>query len=178
MTIKVKEITRGCSPVIFDCGDWFDLCTAEEVTLKAPYANTKHKKKHHKTDSNVEVFRDVVFDSTLIRLGVAMEIPKGFEAVVIPRSSTFKKFGLLQSNSEGLIDFLYKGDNDEWKMPVVATRNITIPKGTRLCQFRIQLSQKATVWQKLKWLFSGAPRLQHVETLGNPTRGGFGSTGY
>ena len=68
----------------------------------------------------------------------------------------------------------YKGDKDEWKLAVVATRNVTIPKGTRLCQFRIQLSQKATVWQKLKWLFSGAPQFQHVETLSNPTRGGFG----
>lgn len=174
MTIKVKEITEGCSPIIFDCGEWFDLATAEDITLKAPYAHTKHKKKHNKTDENSEVFRDVVFDSALVRLGVAMEIPKGCEAVVIPRSSTFKRYGLLQSNSEGLIDFSYNSDKDEWKMPVVATRKVTIPKGTRLCQFRIQLSQKATVWQKIKWLFSSAPKLKHVETLNNPARGGFG----
>lgn len=178
MTIKVKEIVRGCSPIIFDCGDWFDLTCSTDIALKAPYARTKHKKKHNKSDEDPETFRDVVFDSTLIPLGICVEVPKGYECVVVPRSSTFKKLGLLQTNHFGVIDQLYCGDKDEWKMPVVATRNITIPKGTRLCQFRVQLSQKATMWQKIKWIFSGAPKLKHVQTLGNPNRFGFGSTGY
>lgn len=174
MKIKIKEIVKGCSPVIFNCGDWFDLCAAEDVVLTAPLANQLHKWKYRTKPSPDVKLRDVEFDSTLIRLGVAMEIPKGYEAILAPRSSTFKKWGLLQTNSIGVIDNSYKGDKDEWKLAVVATRNVTIPKGTRLCQFRIQLSQKATVWQKLKWLFSGAPQFQHVETLSNPTRGGFG----
>lgn len=176
MKIKVKEITKGCSPVIFDCGEWFDLCTAEEVTLKAPQANRIHTWKNKADGPGVRI-RDVDFDSTIIKLGVAMELPKGFEAIVVPRSSTFKKFGLVQSNSAGVIDFKYNGDTDEWGLPVVATRKVTIPKGTRLCQFRIQPSQKATAFQKIKWLFSGAPTFQHVETLNNPARDGFGSTG-
>lgn len=174
MTIKVKEITRGCSPIIFDCGDWYDLCTSEDVTLKAPLANQLHKWKYKTKPAPDVKLRDVDFDSTLIPLGVAMEIPKGYEAILAPRSSTFKRYGLLQSNSIGIIDNSFSSDKDEWKLAVVATRNVTIPKGTRLCQFRIQLSQKATVWQKFKWLFSGAPKLKHVETLNNPTRGGFG----
>ena len=74
-------------------------------------------------------------------------------------------------------DNSYKGDTDEWKLPVVATRDVIIPKGTRICQFRIQLSQKATFWQKLKWFFSSIPKLQQVASLNNQSRGGFGSTG-
>lgn len=68
----------------------------------------------------------------------------------------------------------YCGDNDEWKFPAVATRTITIPKGTRIAQFRIQLSQKATLWQKLLWLFHSGVRLQQVLSLGNPDRKGIG----
>jgi len=178
MTIKIKELTMGCSPIIFDCGDWFDLTCATDITLKAPLAHPFHKwKKGTKPSEDIKV-RDVEFDSTLIPLGICVEVPKGYECVIVPRSSTFKKYGLLQTNHFGVIDQLYCGDKDEWKMPVVATRNVTIPKGTRLCQFRVQLSQKATVWQKLKWLFSSTPKFQHVKTLSNPTRGGFGSTGY
>jgi dUTP pyrophosphatase len=85
-----------------------------------------------------------------------MQIPEGFESIVIPRSSTFKKYGLIQTNSVGLIDFSYNSEKDEWKFPAVATRDAVIPKGTRICQFRIQLSQKATAWQNLKWLLSGS----------------------
>ena len=177
MTIKVKEIVRGCSPIIFDCGDWFDLICSKDITLKAPYARTKHRKRHNKTDEDPETFRDVIFDYTLIPLGVAMEIPEGMEAIIAPRSSTFKKYGLIQTNSIGVVDYLYKGDNDEWKLAVVATRNVTIPAGTRLAQFRIQPSQKATVWQKIKWLFSTAPTFEHVKSLNNKDRKGFGSTG-
>ena len=71
----------------------------------------------------------------------------------------------------------YNGDNDEWKFPAIAIRETTIEKGTRICQFRIQLSQKATFWQKLKWLFSSRVKLVEVDSLNNKSRGGFGSTG-
>ena len=134
MTIKVLEKAEGCFPQEFEIGDWSDLCTAEEIELKAPQANKMH----------------------------------------IRRSSTFKKYGLLLVNSQGIIDNSYKGDNDQWMFPAVATRKITIPKGTRIAQFRVQLSQKATVWQKLKWLFSSKPKLVKVDSLGNPDRKGIG----
>lgn len=71
----------------------------------------------------------------------------------------------------------YCGNEDEWKMPVLATRDVTIPKGTRIAQFKVQLSQKATWWQKLKWLFSSSIKIEKVASLDNPVRGGFGSTG-
>jgi dUTP pyrophosphatase len=106
-----------------------------------------------------------------------MELPKGYEAVIVPRSSTFKKYGLLQNNSFGVIDGSYSGNEDEWKMPVLATRIATVPKGTRIAQFRIQLSQKATMWQKIKWLFSSHIVFKKVKSLDSSNRGGFGSTG-
>jgi dUTP pyrophosphatase len=174
MTIKVLEKTLGCSPVIFKQGDWYDLCLAEDVTLKGPHAKTLH---HKLKEGQVDKYRDVVFDSCIASLGVCMQIPKGYEAIVVPRSSTFRKYGIIQSNSFGVIDNSYCSDKDVWGMPIVATRKVTIPKGTRVAQFRIQLSQKATAWQKIKWLFSSKVTLKRVSTLNNKERGGFGSTG-
>ena len=176
MNIKVLEKHYGCMPIVFEEGDWVDLYTAKEVKLKAPQANKMHiKNKGKKTEAEVRT-RDVDFDFALIPLGVAMSLPSGFEAHVLPRSSTFKKYGIIMVNSEGIIDEAYCGDNDEWKFPAIATRDIVIPSGTRIAQFRIQLSQKANVWQKLKWLFSSGINLQKVSSLGNPDRNGFGST--
>lgn len=174
MTIKVLETTEGCMPKIIAKGDWIDLYTAEEVTLKAPYARTLHAV--YKEDTPVKV-RDVEFNSILISLGVAMKLPEGYEAVVVPRSSTFNHWGLLQTNSQGVIDSSYYGNHDVWRMPVIATEEATIPKGTRLCQFRIQLSQKATIWQKIKWLFSKGIKLEKVNSLSDNNRGGFGTSG-
>ena len=94
-----------------------------------------------------------------------MKLPKGFEAVVLPRSSTYKNFGIIQTNHMGVIDNSYCGDNDEWKYPVVAMRNTVINVDDKICQFRIQLSQKATVWQKLKWLFCSGIKLVEVNKL-------------
>lgn len=176
MTIKVKEKTSGCSPVVLDCGDWFDLCLAEDLILRAPEAHKMHIRGKKEDATGVRT-REVEFDYKIAKLGVCMEIPKGYEAIIVPRSSTFKKYGLMQTNSIGVIDNTYNGDNDEWGLPVVATRNITIPKHTRICQFRIQLSQKASVWQRLKWLFSPKIKIKCVTSLGNKARGGFGSTG-
>ena len=177
MTIKVLEKTPGCLPVILEKGDWIDLTTAEETVLKAPQANKMHVRNHRNKEVAEVRTRDVDFDSTLIPLGVCMQLPAGFEAIVAPRSSSFKKYGILQTNSIGVIDGSYCGDEDEWKFPALATRKITIPKGTRIAQFRIQPSQKATLWQKLKWLLSSSITLKVVESLDNPNRTGFGSTG-
>lgn len=174
MEIKILEKTTGCLPEIINVGDWIDLITAEDITLRVPHAKSLHKKK---ADDTIERFRDVVFTYTLIDLGVAMQLPSGFEAILAPRSSTFKKYGILQTNGIGIIDESYCGDEDVWKMPVLATRNITIPKGTRIAQFRIQLSQKATVMQKLRWLFSKGIKIIPVTALNNKVRGSFGSTG-
>ena len=178
MKIKVLEKTEGCFPEIIKKGDWIDLYTAQDITLKCPQACKLHRRKGKNQEvENEERTRDVVFDYTLIPLGICVEVPKGYESIVVPRSSTFKKYGLLQTNSIGVIDQTYCGDEDEWKMPVVATRQITIPKGTRIAQFRIQPSQMATPWQKLKWLSTGAPKLVKVDSLNNKNREGFGSTG-
>lgn len=100
----------------------------------------------------------------LIPLGVAMELPKGYEAHVVPRSSTFKNYGLLQVNSCGIIDGSYCGDEDMWRMPVYATRDTVVNLNDRICQFRIMQNQPQIVFQE-------------VNALGNSNRGGFGSTG-
>lgn len=174
MTIKVLEKVKGCMPQIIAKGEWIDLYTAVDITLIAPYAKTLHRRKDDKDITNVT--RDVKFDSALVSLGVAMQLPKGYEAVIVPRSSTFKKYHIIQSNMFGVIDNSYCGNDDVWKMPVTAFEDITIPKGTRLCQFRVQLSQKATVWQKIKWLFSSSIKLKKVSSLEGTNRGGFGTT--
>lgn len=100
----------------------------------------------------------------MIPLGVAMELPHGYEALVAPRSSTFKKYGLILANSIGIIDESYKGDNDEWNFLALAVRDTKIHKNERICQFRIIQHQPLI-------------HLEEVETLGNADRGGIGSTG-
>ena len=106
----------------------------------------------------------------LLSLGVAMELPKGYEAHVVPRSSTFKKHGIIQANSMGIIDNSYCGDNDEWKFPAICLveNGTVIEKGTRICQFRIMKTMKNE---------TGGVILTKVEHLGNVDRGGIGSTG-
>ena len=113
----------------------------------------------------------------LINLGIAMKLPEGFEAIIAPRSSTQKNFNVLLANSIGIIDNSYSGNNDEWKFNAYAIEDTYIKNKERICQFRIQLSQKATIWQKLKWLFSSGVELVEVENLDSIDRGGFGSTG-
>ena len=161
--ILAKQITVGSGFKIIEKGDWIDLYSAETVALVAP-----HKEKGSPA---------IVFDSALIKLGIAMQLPKGFEAVLLPRSGTYKEFGIICRNSEGVFDNSYCGNNDEWRFPVVAFRNTTIPRGSRICQFRIQLSQKATRWQKIKWLLSSGVEIKWVDNLEGKDRGGFGSTG-
>ena len=156
-------------PKIIRKGEWIDLCAAKECVLNAPQAGTLkgHDVKH----------RDVVSDVTYIPLGVAMKLPDGFEAIIAPRSSAAKKIGILCANSIGIVDNSYQGDNDQWMLPVVTIRKTSISQNTRLCQFRIQLSQKATFWQKVKWFLTSGIELVEVESLDGEDRKGFGSTG-
>ena len=100
----------------------------------------------------------------MIPLGVAMELPKGYEAHIVPRSSTFKNFGIIQANHHGIVDCSYCGDNDQWFMPVYAMRDTHISCNDRICQFRIVENQPKIVFDE-------------VETLEGKDRGGFGSTG-
>lgn len=119
--------------------DWIDLRAAENVTLKAG-------------------------EFKLISLGVSMELPKGYEAHIVPRSSTYKNFGIIQTNHCAVIDNSYCGDNDIWKYPVYALRDTEIHVNDRICQFRIIKNQPKLYFDE-------------VETLGNADRGGIGSTG-
>lgn len=100
----------------------------------------------------------------LIPLGVAMELPEGYEAIVAPRSSTFKNFKIIQVNSTGVVDNKYCGDNDQWFMPVLAIEDTVIKKNDRICQFRIQKCNPVI-------------NFIEVDHLGNENRGGHGSTG-
>ena len=175
LKIKVKRFNKNIElPEIIGKGDFIDLRASKTITMHAPQAGTL---KRHKVNGAEFSHRDVEFDFQLIPLGVAMELPKGFIAVPVPRSSTFKKYGITQANSIGVIDQTYCGDNDEWKFPAIAYRDTLIPEGDRVCQFEIRLSQKATVWQKLKWLLSSDIKIVEVEHLSKNNRGGFGSTG-
>lgn len=141
------------------------------MALKAPVTKTVSKGKP----------KEVEFSTALIPLGVAMLLLDGMEANVVARSGTFKNYGVLQTNAHGVIDggeFGYNGPNDEWKFPLVALRNTTIAINERVCQFRIQLSQKATMWQKLKWLFTSGIKIIEVDNLPEKeNRGGFSTTG-
>lgn len=139
-TIKVKVRDDGVSPINrIVIGDWIDLESNTKVSYKAG-------------------------DTVVIDFGVAMELPKGYEAHLLPRSSTFQNTGLLLTNSMGIIDNSFCGDNDFWGAKFYATKDGSIDKGQRLCQFRIMKNQ---------------PELQFKEvmSLGNDDRGGYGSTG-
>lgn len=136
MIIKIN--THG-GPVPVCHGEWVDLYTAEDVSL-----------------DTLEFKR--------ISLGVSMELPEGYYAHVVPRSSACEKWGIIMGNSMGVIENCYCGDGDIWGFPAVAIRPTTIPKGTRICQFRLVKQAEPVVFEK-------------VESLGNKDRGGFGSTG-
>lgn len=139
MTIKVKYHTDILPLEMNEKGDWVDLRAAQDMKLWGGYYY-------------------------YIPLGISVELPEGYEAHVAPRSSTFKNWGIIQTNSVGVIDNSYCGDNDIWMMPVYATRFAEIKKNDRICQFRIVEKQ---------------PHLEFetVDHLGNEDRGGFGSTG-
>ena len=168
--IKIKLFDKECMPRVDESSDWIDLRAAENIHLDCPYAMAKTRK-------GEESSRKLVMSSTYVPLGIAMQLPAGMEAVVVARSSTNKNFHVVQSNAFGVIDHTYSGPNDQWHMPILATGEVNIKKGDRICQFRMQLSQKATVWQKLKWLFSSGVKIKIVDDLDNPNRGGLGHSG-
>jgi dUTP pyrophosphatase len=139
-TIKIKYHNHNIDKIEkINKGDWIDLRAAETVTLKAG-------------------------ESKLISLGVSMELPEGYEAHIVPRSSTYKNFGVIQTNHQAVIDESYCGDNDIWRYPVHAMRDTTISENDRICQFRIVEKMPSIEFDE-------------VETLNNIDRGGFGSTG-
>ncbi len=137
--IKIK-LLRGINTVSPQRNsDWIDIRAVEETKLCAG-------------------------EYKAIPLGVAIELPRGYEAIVAPRSSTFKHHGVLMANSIGVIDESYKGENDEWHFPAIAMRNTVIHEGERICQFRIIKHQPKY-------------RLEWVKRLKGRNRGGLGSTG-
>lgn len=169
MKIKIKLFDGQVMPEINKNGDWIDLRANKDIKLKSPFAYTLNGKRTK---------RDVEFNNELIPLGIAMQLPKGFEAVALPRSSTYNKVHIILGNMQGVIDNKYNGNDDQWFFNAIAFKDTTIHKGDRICQFRIQLSQFATIWQKLRWLFwNGKIKFKHVDYLTNPNRGGHGSTG-
>lgn len=140
-TIQIKYFTEKITKLDYIGGksDWIDLRAAETIEMKAG-------------------------EFRLIPLGVAMQLPKGYEAHIVPRSSTFKNFGIIQTNHCGIIDESYCGDNDQWYFPAYALRDTTITLNDRICQFRLFTHQPQIVFDE-------------VSTLSNENRGGFGSTG-
>lgn len=137
--IKVKYFTDIAPIEKFQNGDWIDLRAAETINLSKG-------------------------EFRLIPLGIGMILPDGYEAHIVPRSSTFKRFKILQTNHMGVIDNSYCGEEDEWKFPALATEDTTIIKNDRICQFRIVKKQPEIVFEK-------------VDKLCDVSRGGFGSTG-
>ena len=170
LKIKVKELTPGCMPVITEKGDWIDLKASKDMFIKASQAGVQYTE-------NGEKYRDVFTHVTYIPLGVAMQLPEGFEAIIASRSSGPKKLKVFIPSGIGVVDNCYNGNDDQWYYVAAPMANVNIKKGDRICQFRVQLSQKATFWQKLKWLFTSGVELIEVDNLNSENRGGFGSTG-
>ena len=140
-SIKIKYFTDKIEKLTYieDKSDWIDLRAAADIDLKKG-------------------------EFKLIPLGVSMELPKGYEAHIVPRSSTFKNYGIIQVNHMGVVDESYCGDGDQWFMPALAIRDTRIRTNDRICQFRIMEHQPPLEFQE-------------VESLTGPDRGGFGSTG-
>lgn len=144
MVIKVKYFENHEGLTVeplkkIDKGDWIDLRANETISLRKG-------------------------DFRLIPLGIGMKLPEGYEAHIVPRSSTFKNWGILQTNSTGIIDNSYSGNNDQWLMPVFATKNTIIQRNDRICQFRVVEKQPMIEFDT-------------VEFLDDVDRGSFGSTG-
>lgn len=138
--IKIKYFTEEIEKIQkFDCGDWIDLRAAKEMEFKAG-------------------------EFKLIPLGVAMQLPNGYEAHIVPRSSTYKNFGIIQTNHQAVIDESYCGDNDQWFYPAYALRDTVIHVNDRICQFRIMKKQPSIIFEE-------------CAVLNNEDRGGIGSTG-
>lgn len=140
-TIKIKYHSDKIEKLTYIDGksDWIDLRSAENIFLRQG-------------------------EFKLISLGISMQLPEGYEAHIVPRSSTYKNFGIIQTNHMGIVDETYCGDNDIWMMPVLAIRDTVININDRICQFRIQKHQPTIIFEETKM-------------LSNKNRGGIGSTG-
>lgn len=139
VSIKIKYHDDILPIEINPNGDWVDLRAAEEVEMEPG-------------------------DFRLISLGISMKLPDGYEAHIVPRSSTFKNWGIIQANHMGVVDNSYCGNNDIWKFPAIAIRKSHIYKNERICQFRIVKKQPTLVFEE-------------VDRLDDIDRGGFGSSG-
>lgn len=140
LPIKVKYHSETAKPISqAHPGEWCDLKTAEEIQMDAG-------------------------EHQLISLGVSIQVPDGYEAIMAARSGTFGKYGLMQANAIGVIDETYCGNDDVWKWSAYATRSIIVPAGTRIAQFRVQEVQGELI-------------IEEVDDMGNDNRGGLGSTG-
>lgn len=140
MNVKIKYFTDEIDKIKkIEKGDWIDLRSSKTIELKSG-------------------------EFKLIPLGIAMELPKGYEAHIVPRSSTYKNFGIIQTNHQAVIDESYCGDNDQWFYPAYALRDTIINVNDRICQFRIMEKQPEIVFEE-------------VDFLNNNNRGGIGSTG-
>lgn len=139
--IKVKYFTDKIDKLeyIGEKSDWIDLRASEDTELKKG-------------------------EFKLIPLGVAIKLPEGYEAHIVPRSSTYKNFGIIQANGIGIVDNSYCGDNDMWRMPVIALRDTKVCVNDRICQFRIFKIQPKLIFEET----------EHLDSI---DRGGFGSTG-
>ena len=140
VSVKIKYFKdNSCRLEKISKGDWIDIPSPNEYDFDAG-------------------------DTVFVKFGIAMELPEGYEAHILPRSSTFKHYGLILTNGMGIIDNSYSGDSDEWGAMFYATRSSYIGKGDRLVQFRIVENQPNIEFEE-------------VEHLGNTDRGGYGSTG-
>lgn len=138
-TIKIKYFTNEINKITkIEKGDWIDLRSAATIELKKG-------------------------EFKLIPLGIAMQLPNGYEAHIVPRSSTYKNFGVIQTNHQGVVDESYCGDNDQWFFPAYAMRYTIINVNDRICQFRIVEKQPEITFEE-------------VDCLKNEDRGGCGST--
>jgi len=172
MKIKVKLLDLACVIEPSKKGEWVDLRARYNSWLAGPQVEMLSKGKGKDI-----VLSPVVTSSVLLPLGIAMKLPKYFEANILPRSSTFSSFGIIMANSMGVIDSSYCGNKDEWMLNALVIKDGHIEVGDRIAQFRIRPSQFAPWWIKLKWLFVNKIEFNYVEDLKGPSRGGFGSTG-
>ena len=148
MNLRVKYFDKSVEGIeVIEKGDWIDLRSRKTIEYEEG-------------------------DFFLIPLNVAIELPEGFEAHILPRSSTFKKWGLIQTNSQGVIDNSFSGEKDEYMLPVIALRDGKVEKGDRICQFRLFRTMES-----FRDIHGKGLNIVEVESLDNENRGGFGSTG-
>ncbi len=169
MKILVKYHCPQC--IIEQHGNWIDLKSAEDVEI-----TNEDFDKSMFTPIGKEIGKDNTYIYKLISLGISIKLPKNFEANVVPRSSTFKNFGMLQGNSFGVIDSDFCGNKDIWGFPAIFLKPSIIRKGDRICQFSIRPSMNASWLDKLKWIFTKI-QIVEVDSLSDTNRGGFGSSG-